>query len=60
MNADDHKINSQQTKQQQMEPEAAQKITTATSINKIANHSGENKLPAPDLAVNPRTDCARR
>ena len=38
-------------KQQQMEPEAAQKITTATSINKIANHSGENKLPAPDLAA---------
>ena len=51
MNADDHNINSQQAKQQQMEPEAAQKITTATSINKIANHSGENKLPAPDLAA---------
>ena len=51
MNADDHNIKSQQTKQQQMEPETAQEITTATSINKIANHSGENKLPAPDLTA---------
>ena len=43
---DDNKVKPQQTNQQ------ASLATDSTShLEQIANHSGENKLPAPDLSA---------
>ena len=44
MNADDNDM-----KQQQIKQDAHLATTNASSLDRIANHSGENKLPAPDV-----------
>ena len=46
MNADDNDM-----KQQQIKQDAHLATTNASSLDRIANHSGENKLPAPDVAA---------
>ena len=46
MNADDNDM-----KQQPIKQDAHLATTNASSLDRIANHSGENKLPAPDLAA---------
>ena len=48
MNADD---NDNDMKQQQIKQDAHLATTNASSLDRIANHSGENKLPAPDVAA---------
>lgn len=56
MNADDNDIKqqqreSQQAQQQPVEQQVPLSTTTASPLDRIANHSGENKLPAPALTV---------
>ena len=56
MNADDNDIKqqqleSQQAQQQPVEQQVPLATTTASPLDRIANHSGENKLPAPTLAA---------
>ncbi|MBB3106743.1 stress response protein YsnF [Psychrobacter luti] len=56
MNADNNDIKQQQNKSQQTEQQSINQdahlaTTNASSLDRIANHSGENKLPAPDLAA---------
>src|SRR5690606_31080057 len=46
MNADDNDM-----KQQQIKQDGHLATTNASSLDRIANHSGENKLPAPDVAA---------
>ena len=46
MNADDNDM-----KQQQIKQDAHLATTNASSLDRIANHSGDNKLPAPDVAA---------
>lgn len=46
MNADDNDM-----KQQQIKQYAHLSTTNTSSLDRIANHSGENKLPAPDVAA---------
>ena len=46
MNADDNDM-----KQQPIKQDAHLATTNTSSLDRIANHSGENKLPAPDVAA---------